>query len=260
MIHKTAIIDSSAKISEYVTIGPYTVIGPNVVIGEGTVIQSNVNITGNTSIGKYNLIYPFASIGNDPQDLKFKGEKTLLEIGDNNKIREYVTINPGTEGGGGKTKVGNNCLFMVSSHIAHDCIVGDNVILANNVPLGGHAHVDDNAIIGGNSAVQQFTRVGKFAMVGGMCGVVRDVIPYSIAHGNRSILQGLNLIGLRRKNIPNKEILSLSEAYKIIFKNENLTENLSNLSNDLRKNELVLEVVNFLEKDKKRPICTPFSK
>ena len=260
MIHKTAIIDSSAKISEYVTIGPYTVIGPNVVIGEGTVIQSNVNITGNTSIGKYNQIYPFASIGNDPQDLKFKGEKTLLEIGDNNKIREYVTINPGTEGGGGKTKVGNNCLFMVSSHIAHDCIVGDNVILANNVPLGGHAHVDDNAIIGGNSAVQQFTRVGKFAMIGGMCGVVRDVIPYGIAHGNRSILQGLNLIGLRRKNIPNQEILSLSEAYKIIFKNENLTENLSHLSNDLRKNEIVSEVVNFIEKDKKRPICTPFSK
>jgi len=260
MIHKTAIIDSNAKISQNVTIGPYSVIGPNVEIGDGTVIQSHVNITGNTKIGSNNKIYPFVSIGNDPQDLKFKGEKTLLEIGDNNKIREYVTINPGTEGGGGKTKVGNNCLFMVSSHIAHDCIVGDNVILANNVPLGGHAHVDNNAIIGGNSAVQQFTRVGKFAMIGGMCGVVRDVIPYGIAHGNRSILQGLNLIGLRRKNIPNKEILSLSEAYKIIFKNENLTENLSNLSNDLRKNELVSEVVNFIEKDKKRPICTPFSK
>ena len=260
MIHKTAIIDSNAKISKNVTIGPYSVIGPNVEIGDGTVIQSHVNITGNAKIGANNKIYPFASIGNDPQDLKFKGEKTSLEIGDNNKIREYVTINPGTEGGGGKTKVGNNCLFMVSSHIAHDCIVGDNVILANNVPLGGHAHVDDNAIIGGNSAVQQFTRVGKFAMIGGMCGVVRDVIPYGIAHGNRSILQGLNLIGLRRKNIPNKEILSLSEAYKIIFKSDNLTENLSNLSNDLRKNELVSEVVNFIEKDKKRPICTPFSK
>jgi len=260
MIHNTAIIDSNAKISENVIIGPYSVIGPNVEIGEGTVVQSHVNITGDTVIGSNNKIYPFASIGNDPQDLKFKGEKTLLEIGDNNKIREYVTINPGTEGGGGKTKVGNNCLFMVSSHIAHDCIVGDNVILANNVPLGGHAHVDDNAIVGGNSAVQQFTRVGKFAMIGGMSGVVRDVIPYGIAHGNRSILQGLNLIGLRRKNIPNKEILSLSEAYKIIFKNENLTENLSNLSNDLRKNELVSEVVNFIEKDKKRPICTPFSK
>ena len=260
MIHKTAIIDSRAKISNNVKIGPYTVIGPNVEIDEGTEVQSHVNIAGNTKIGKNNKIYPFASIGNDPQDLKFKGEKTTLEIGDNNKIREYVTINPGTEGGGSITKVGNNCLFMVSSHIAHDCYVGDNVILANNVPLGGHAHIGNNAIIGGNSAVQQFTRVGKFAMIGGMCGVVRDVIPYGIAHGNRSILQGLNLIGLRRKNIPNKEILSLSEAYKIIFKNENLTENLSNLSNDLRKNELVSEVVNFIEKDKKRPICTPFSK
>jgi UDP-N-acetylglucosamine acyltransferase len=260
MIHKTAIIDSNAKISENVKIGPYCVVGPDVEIGEGTVVQSHVNITGKTIIGINNQIYPFASIGNNPQDLKFKGEKTLLEIGDNNKIREYVTINPGTEGGGGKTQIGNNCLFMVSSHIAHDCIVGDNVILANNVPLGGHAHVDDNAIIGGNSAVQQFTRVGKFAMIGGMCGVVRDVIPYGIAHGNRSILQGLNLIGLRRKNIPNKEILSLSEAYKIIFKNENLTENLSHLSNDLRKNELVSEVINFIEKDKKRAICTPFSK
>ena len=260
MIDKTAIVDSNSKISKNVTIGPYSIIGPNVEIGEGTVVQSHVNIIGNTTIGKNNQIYPFASIGNDPQDLKFKGEKTLLDIGDHNKIREYVTINPGTEGGGGITKIGNNCLFMVSSHIAHDCIVGNNVILANNVPLGGHAHVDDNAIIGGNSAVQQFTRVGKYAMIGGMCGVVRDVIPYGIAHGNRSILQGLNLIGLRRKNIPNKEILSLSEAYKIIFKNENLTENLSNLTNDLIKNELVSEVVNFIEKDKKRPICTPFSK
>jgi len=260
MINKTAIIDPRAKISKNVKIGPYTVIGPNVEIDEGTEVQSHVNIVGNTKIGKNNKIYPFASIGNDPQDLKFKGEETKLEIGDNNKIREYVTINPGTEGGGSITIVGNNCLFMVSSHIAHDCYVGDNVILANNVPLGGHAHIGNNAIIGGNSAVQQFTRVGKFAMIGGMCGVVRDVIPYGIAHGNRSILQGLNLIGLRRKNIPNKEILSLSEAYKIIFKNENLTENLSNLSNDLKKNELVSEVVNFIEKDKKRPICTPFSK
>ena len=192
--------------------------------------------------------------------MKFDGEQTKLEIGNNNKIREYVTINPGTKGGGGLTKVGNNCLFMVSSHIAHDCFVGDNVILANNVPLGGHAHIEENVIIGGNSAVQQFTRVGKSAMIGGMGGVVRDIIPYGIAHGNRSILQGLNLIGLRRKNIPNKEILMLSEAYKEIFKNENLTKNLKNLSKEYKKNELVNEVINFLEKDKKRPICTPFSK
>ena len=260
MIHNTAIIDPNAKISSGVSIGAFTVIGPNVEISENTVIQSHVSILGNTKIGKNNKIYPFASIGNDPQDLKFDGEATRLEIGDNNKIREYVTVNPGTKGGGGLTKIGNNCLFMVSSHIAHDCLVEDNVILANNVPLGGHAHIEENVIIGGNSAVQQFTRVGKSSMIGGMCGVVRDIIPYAMVHGNRSILQGLNLIGLRRKNIPNKEILVLTEAYKEIFKDENLTTNLKNLKQELRKNELVNDVVRFLEKDKKRPICTPFSK
>ena len=260
MIHNTAIIDPKAKISSGVSIGAFTVIGPNVEIGENTIIQSHVSIIGNTKVGKNNKIYPFASIGNDPQDLKFDGEITKLEIGDNNKIREYVTVNPGTKGGGGLTKIGNNCLFMVSSHIAHDCLVEDNVILANNVPLGGHAHIEENVIIGGNSAVQQFTRVGKSSMIGGMCGVVRDIIPYAMVHGNRSILQGLNLIGLRRKNIPNKEILVLTEAYKEIFKDENLTTNLKNLKQEFRKNELVNDVVKFLEKDKKRPICTPFSK
>ena len=260
MIHNTAIIDSKAKISSGVSIGAFTVIGPNVEIGENTIIQSHVSIIGNTKVGKNNKIYPFASIGNDPQDLKFDGEVTKLEIGDNNKIREYVTVNPGTKGGGGLTKIGNNCLFMVSSHIAHDCLVEDNVILANNVPLGGHAHIEENVIIGGNSAVQQFTRVGKSSMIGGMCGVVRDIIPYAMVHGNRSILQGLNLIGLRRKNIPNKEILVLTEAYKEIFKDENLTTNLKNLKEEFRKNDLVNDVVKFLEKDKKRPICTPFSK
>jgi len=260
MIHKTAIIDPKAKISNNVKVGAYSVIGPNVELGQDTEIQSHVSIIGSTKIGNNNKIYSFASIGNDPQDLKFAGEETNLEIGDNNKIREYVTINPGTKGGGKLTKVGNNCLFMVSAHIAHDCLVGNNVILANNVPLGGHTHIEDNVIIGGNSAVQQFTRVGRSAMIGGMCGVVRDIIPYGIAHGNRSILQGLNLIGLRRNNISNKEIMILSAAYKEIFKNENLTENLNELSEDFKKSQLVKEVVNFLEKDKKRPICTPFSK
>ena len=260
MIHNTAIIDPKAKISSGVSIGAFAVIGPNVEIGENTIIQSHVSIIGNTKVGKNNKIYPFASIGNDPQDLKFDGEVTKLEIGDNNKIREYVTVNPGTKGGGGLTKIGNNCLFMVSSHIAHDCLVEDNVILANNVPLGGHAHIEENVIIGGNSAVQQFTRVGKSSMIGGMCGVVRDIIPYAMVHGNRSILQGLNLIGLRRKNIPNKEILVLTEAYKEIFKDENLTTNLKNLKEEFKKNDLVNDVVKFLEKDKKRPICTPFSK
>ena len=260
MIHKTAIVNSKAKISSNVSIGAYSVVGPNVEIGENSIIYSHVSIIGNTKIGKGNKIYPFASIGSDPQDLKFDGEETQLEIGANNKIREYVTINPGTKGGGGLTKVGNNCLFMVSSHIAHDCLVEDNVILANNVPLGGHAHIEENVIIGGNSAVQQFTRVGKFAMIGGMCGVVRDIIPYAMVHGNRGILQGLNLIGLRRKNVPNKEIMILNEAYKEIFKSENLTENLKNLDINLKKNDLVKDVINFLEKDKKRPICSPFLK
>ena len=260
MIHNTAIVDPKARISTNVKIGPYSIIGPNVEIDENSEIQSHVSILGNTKIGKNNKIYSFSSIGNDPQDLKYNGEDTKLEIGDNNKIREYVTINPGTKGGGGLTSIGNNCLFMVSSHIAHDCIVGNNVILANNVPLAGHVEIEDDVIIGGNSAVQQFTRVGRSAMIGGMCGVERDIIPYGIAHGNRSVLQGLNLIGLRRKNIPNKEILILNEAYKEIFKNENLKENLRNLPEVYKKNDLVKDVVNFLEKDKKRPICTPFSK
>ena len=260
MIHKTAIIDPKSQISDNVKIGPYSVIGPNVEIGEGTVVQSHVNIIGNTKIGLNNKIYPFASLGNDPQDLKFKGEQTKLEIGDNNKIREYVTINPGTEGGGGLTRVGNNCLFMVSAHVAHDCTVGNNVILANNVPLGGHAHVDDNAIIGGNSAVQQFTRVGKFAMIGGMCGVVRDVIPYGLSTGNRNFLNGINIVGLRRNKASNKDIIELTEAYKEIFKTESLNENLNKLNGNFKENHLVKEVVEFINKDKKRPICTPYSK
>ncbi len=260
MIHQTAIIDPKAKIHSNVKVGPYSIIGANVEIEENTEIQSHVSIIGNTKIGKNNKIYSFASVGNDPQDLKFQGEETKVEIGNNNKIREYVTINLGTNGGGGLTKIGNNCMFMVSSHIAHDCFVGDNVILANNVPLGGHANIEDNVIVGGNSAVQQFTRIGKFAMIGGMCGVDRDIIPYGIAHGNRSILQGINIIGLRRKNIPNQDILVLSEAYKEIFKNKNLTKNLANLDIELKNNILVSEVINFIDKGKKRPICTPLLK
>ena len=260
MIHKTAIVDPKAKISSSVNVGPYSIIGPNVEIGEDTDINSHVSIAGHTKIGKNNKIYPFASIGNDPQDLKFKGEISSLEIGDNNKIREYVSINPGTDGGSGVTKIGNNCLFMVSSHVAHDCNIGNNIVVVNNVAIGGHVHIEDNAIIGGNSAVHQFIRIGKFAMIGGMCAVIRDVIPYGLVHGNRSILQGINLIGFRINNISNQDITLLSNAYKELFKSENLSENLKNLSDDFKKNNLVMEILEFLQKDKKRPICTPFSK
>ena len=259
MIHKTAIVDVKAKVSSSVEIGPYCVIGPNVEIGENVKIHSHVNIFGNTLIGKGNKIYPFASIGNDPQDLKYNGEETKLIIGDNNKIREYVTINPGTEGGGGLTKIGNNCLFMISSHIAHDCYVGNNVIIANNVPLGGHAIIEDNVVIGGNSAVQQFTRIGTMAMIGGMTGVLHDVIPYGLSTGNRNTLNGLNLIGLRRAKFDNKDILGLNDAYKEIFATKNLNENITKLNGVFKENPLVKNVIEFITKDKKRSICTPFS-
>ena len=258
MIHPTAIIDKKAKISKNVEIGPYSVIGPGVEIGENSIIQSHVSILGNTKIGNGNKIYPYVSI-NEPQDLKYDGELTNLVIGNNNKIREYVTINPGTVGGGGKTVIGDNCLFMISSHIAHDCKVGNNVIIANNVPLGGHAIIEDNVVIGGNSAVQQFTRIGKMAMIGGMTGVLNDVIPYGLSTGNRNSLQGLNLIGLRRAKFNNKDILGLSEAYKEIFSSKNIIDNISKIDNSHIENPLVKEVINFITKDKKRSICTPFS-
>jgi len=257
MIHKTAIIDSKAKISSNVQIGPYTVIGPNVVIAENTKIHSHVNICGNTSIGKNNKIYPFASIGNDPQDMKYSGEETKLIIGDGNTIREYVSINPGTNGGGGVTTINNNCLFMVSSHIAHDCVIGNKVIIANNVAIAGHVHIDEGVIIGGNSAIHQYTRIGKMAMIGGMTGVEKDVIPYGLSTGNRNRLQGLNLIGLRRKKVSNDDIMLLLNAYKEIFKTEKLSDNLKNLNGEFKNNILVNEVIDFIKKDKKRPICTP---
>jgi len=260
MIDKNSVIHKNAKISETAEIGAYVVIGSNVEIGNNVKIYSHVNISGKTKIGDGTIIFPFASIGNAPQDLKYKGEDTKLEIGKNNKIREYVTINPGTEGGGGLTKIGNNCLFMISSHVAHDCHVGDNVVIANNVPLGGHVTVEDNVVIGGNSAVQQFTRIGKLAMIGGMTGVLHDVIPYGLSIGNRNYLQGLNLIGLRRSNFNNKDILGLTEAYKEIFASKNLTDNLSKLNGSFKENPLVKDVIEFITKDKKRSICTPFSK
>ena len=257
MIHKTAIIDTKAKISSNVEIGPYTIIGPNVEIEEGVSIQSHVNINGYTKISKNNKIYPFTSIGNDPQDLKYKGEKTKLLIGENNVIREYVTINPGTIGGGGITKIGNNSLLMIGAHIAHDCIIGNNVVIANNAAIAGHAEINDHVIIGGNCGVQQFTRIGKMAMIGGMTGVSRDVIPYGLSTGNRNYLNGVNLVGLRRGKVSNKEIIGLTEAYNEIFKTENLNENLNNLNGKFKENNLVKEVIEFINKDKKRPICTP---
>ena len=260
MIHKTAIINSKAKISTNVEIGPYATIGPNVEIGENTLIQSHVNITGNTTIGKGNKLYSFASIGSDPQDLKYKGEETTLLIGDNNTIREHVTINTGTVQGGGLTKIGNNNLIMIGAHIAHDCIIGNNIVMANNTAIAGHAEIEDFVIIGAKCGVQQFTRIGKRAMIGGMTGVLRDVIPYGLSTGNRNYLNGINVVGLRRDKVSNKDILGLTDAYKEIFKTEVLSENLKNLNGKYTDNPLVKDVLDFIYKDKKRPICTPFLK
>jgi len=260
MIHKTAIIDPKAKISSNVEIGPYSVIGPDVVIEEYTKIHSHVNITGNTFIDKENIIYPFASIGNDPQDMKYQGEKTKLTIGKKNIIREYVTINPGTKQGGGITKVGSDNLIMIGAHIAHDCIIGNYIVIANSAAIAGHAEIEDKVIIGGNCGIQQFTRIGKMAMIGGMTGVSRDVIPYGLSTGNRNYLNGINVVGLRRNKVANKEIIGLTNAYKEIFKSERLSENLNKLNGEFTDNPLVQEVIEFINRDKKRPICTPHSK
>ena len=198
MIHNTAIIDKRAKISSNVKIGPYSIIGPDVEIEENTIIHSHVNLEGNTKIGKNNQIFPFSSIGTPPQDLKYKGEKNKLIIGDNNRFREYVNINPGTEKGGGLTRIGDNNLFMVYCHVAHDCNISNNIVLANNVQVGGHVIIEKNAVVGGSCAIHQFSRIGESAMIGGMTGVLSDVIPFGLSMGNRNNLMGLNLIGLRR--------------------------------------------------------------
>ncbi len=259
MIHKSSVVDSKAQISSKAKVGPFCNIGPNVILDDNVELISNVHIEGNTKVGKGTKIFPFASIGTQPQDLKFKGEKNSLEIGENNIIREYVTINPGTAGDKLKTIIGNNCLLMISSHVAHDCVIGNNVIIANNVPLGGHVTIEDSVVIGGNSAVQQFTRIGRLAMIGGMTGVLKDVIPFGLSIGNRNYLQGLNLIGLRRKKYDNQQILGLSKAYKEIFASKNFHENLNKINGEHKGNKLVNEMIAFIEKDKKRPICSPKS-
>ena len=260
MIHHTAIIDKKSKISENVEIGPYCVIGPDVEIETNTKLHSHVSIKGNTKIGKKNEIFPFVSIGTPPQDLKYKGEKNYITIGDNNRLREYVNINPGTSQGGTVTKIGNNNLLMVYCHVAHDCNLGDNIVLANNVQVGGHVDIDDNAIVGGSCAIHQFSRIGKLAMVGGMTGVLSDVIPYGLSLGNRNNLVGLNLIGLRRAKISNEDIKLLQNFYNIVFSNQNFRFNIENLEKNFKKNKYIKTIVDFINSDKKRPISLPINK
>ena len=257
MIHKTAIVDSKAKISDNVEIGPFCIIGPEVEIGTNSVLHSHVNIVGSTKIGENNQIYPFSSIGTPPQDLKYKGEKNSLLIGNNNKFREYVNINPGTEQGGGITRIGDNNLFMVYCHVAHDCLISNDIVLANNVQVGGHVTIQDKAIVGGSCAIHQFSRIGESAMIGGMTGVLSDVIPFGLSMGNRNNLMGLNLIGLRRSKVSNDNIKKIQLAYKNIFKTNSFRDNIESLDPDLKKNEFIKIIINFINSDKKRPISLP---
>ena len=257
-IHSTSIIDKNSSIDSSVTIGPYCVIGPNVNIEKNVKIISNVVIDGFTSIAEGTEIFPFASIGLPPQDLKYKGEQSKLLIGKDTIIREYVTINPGTEGGGMITSTGSNCLFMASSHVAHDCRVGNNVILANNATLGGHVEVGDFAFIAGLAAVHQFVRIGPHSMVGGMSGVEGDVIPYGTVTGNRANLSGLNLVGLKRRGFKREDINGLRQAYRMLFAPEGtLQERIEDVARLYSENSLVLDIVNFVQSDSSRRICQP---
>ncbi len=257
-IHPTAIVEDGAEIGENVSIGAYSVVGPDVEISDGVSLLSHVVLMGQTTVGANTTIYPFASIGHRPQDLKYKGEPSRLEIGCNNVIREHVTMNPGTEGGGMITRVGNNCLFMVGAHVAHDCHIGDHVILANNATLAGHVEVGDFAILGGLSAVHQFVRIGRHAIVGGMSGVGNDLIPYGSAVGNRAHLSGLNIIGLKRRGFPRDVIHDLRRAYRLIFAQEGtMTERIVDVAELMCENEPAMEIVDFIRSDSSRAICQP---
>jgi len=255
MKSSSSYVSPKAKIGKNVEIGINCIIGDSVEIGDGSKIMSNVVIEGNTIIGINNQIFPFACIGTNPQDLKYKGEKNQIIIGDKNIIREYVTINPGTEQGGLVTTIGNNNLFMISSHIAHDFTIGDNVIIANNVPVAGHCFIDNDSIIGGNAAVQQFCHIGKGAMIGGMTGVNKSIIPHTLVTGNRCVYENLNLVGLKRKGYENSIINEYKELLENFFQDRRAIENLQDMANPL-----INDFKFFLNKNKNKQICYPNQK
>ena len=257
MIHPSTIVSKSAIIHETSNIGPFCIIGPGVTIGKNNNLISHVSITGNTNIEKNNVFYPFCSIGSEPQDLKYNNEKSFLKIGSNNRFRENVTVNTGTSGGGLNTLISDNCLFMVGSHVAHDCKIKSNVILANNATLAGHVEIDNNAIIGGNSAIHQFVRIGKYAMIGGMSGVEKDIIPYSLYMGIRENLKTLNLIGLKRKGLKSNVINEIKNLINLIFDKDDAIEN--NIKKNIVANSQILEIkeiIEFLKLNSKRGITT----
>ena len=257
-IHPTAIVESGARIGEGAQIGPYCMVGPDVELGAGCTLISHVVVAGRTSLGAGTRIFPFASIGHHPQDLKYEGEPSTLTIGANCTLREGVTMNPGTKGGGMVTKVGDNCAFLANSHVGHDCMVGNNVIFSNNVMLAGHCTVGDFAILGGGAAVIQFARIGAHAFLGGMSGLEQDLIPYGMALGNRAYLSGLNLVGLQRRGFAREEIHKLRRAYRLLFAAEGtLAERMEDVAVEFNDHPIVQEIVAFVRAGGKRSLCTP---
>ena len=261
-VHPSAVVEEGAQLGESVKVGPFCVVGAQVRLDEGVELLSHVSVAGNTHVGAGTRIYPFASIGHPPQDLKYGGEPSRLEIGRNCTIREHVTMNPGTEGGGMLTKVGDNCLFMVGVHIAHDCILGDNVILANNAIIAGHVTIGDRTVIGGHSAVLQFVRIGQGAMIGGMSGVEQDVLPFSLIMGERAKMTGVNIVGLKRANHPLEQIRQLRQSLDDLFADGDggtLAERAKTLRSALSDNPMVEEVVDFILGQSRHGICHPKS-
>ena len=257
-VHATAIVESGARLGQGVVVGPYCTVGPDVVLEEGVGLISHVVVAGRTTIGPRTTIYPFASIGMPPQDLKYKGKSSRLEIGADNVIREHATMTPGTQGGGMLTRVGDNGLFMAGTHVAHDCTVGDHVVLANNASLGGHVVVDDYAILGGLAGVHQFCRIGAHSFVGAMSSVVQDVIPYGSASGDRARLVGLNIVGLRRREFSRADIQALRTAYRLLFAEEGtLSERIEDVAEMYSDSAAVMNIVAFMRADTTRAICQP---
>lgn len=258
VIHPTAIVADGARLCADVRIGPYSIVGSNVTLGDKVELVSHAVVEGNTTIGPGTRIFPFASIGHEPQDLKFHGENSRLEIGANCTIRESVTINPGTENGGMVTRIGDNCLIMANAHVAHDAILGNNVIMANYVGVAGHVQVGDNVIFGGTCVIHQFTRIGAHAFVGAQSMVDGDVIPYGMAVGNRATLTGLNLIGLKRRGFEREAIHRLRAAYRQIFASEGtLRERVEDAAEIFSQDALVQDVVRFIADAQDRPILLP---
>ena len=258
-MNSNSIIHKDAQIGKNVSIGPFCLIGKNVTIGDNCKIYGNAFISGDVKISNNVEIFPFVSIGTTPQDLKYKGEKTKIIIEENCKIREYVTVNLGTKGGGGLTKIGKNCLLMIGTHIAHDCLVGDNVIFANHSTLAGHVIVENNVVVGALSAIHQFSRIGEGAMIGGMSGVTADVIPFTTVMGNRAKLSGLNLVGLIRNNYKKQEINQLRKVFKFLFYSKNQT--LDSRTEKIRKEKgnyyTVNKLLDFLSEKSRRSFCMP---